>query len=49
MKRQFDTDLDDLRGRLLRMGSLCEEMVQYARLTWALSMAASSALTEAVS
>ena len=30
MKRQFDTDLDDLRGRLLRMGSLCEEMVQYA-------------------
>ena len=30
MKRQFDADLDDLRGRLLRMGSLCEEMVQYA-------------------
>lgn len=30
MKRHFDTDLDDLRGRLLRMGSLCEEMVQYA-------------------
>ena len=30
MKRHFDADLDDLRGRLLRMGSLCEEMVQYA-------------------
>ncbi|MBI3288236.1 MAG: phosphate signaling complex protein PhoU [Elusimicrobia bacterium] len=30
MKRHFDTDLDGLRGRLLRMGSLCEEMVQYA-------------------
>ena len=30
MKRQFDADLDDLRGRLLRMGSLCEEMVHYA-------------------
>ena len=30
MKRHFDTDLDDLRGRLLRMGSLCEEMVHYA-------------------
>ncbi len=30
MKRQFDTDLEDLRGRLLRMGSLCEEMVHYA-------------------
>jgi phosphate transport system protein len=30
MKRHFDTDLEDLRGRLLRMGSLCEEMVHYA-------------------
>ncbi|MDP3542383.1 MAG: phosphate signaling complex protein PhoU [Elusimicrobiota bacterium] len=30
MKRQFDADLEDLRGRLLRMGSLCEEMVHYA-------------------
>ncbi len=30
MKRHFDADLDDLRGRLLRMGSLCEEMIQYA-------------------
>ncbi len=30
MKRHFDADLDDLRGRLLRMGSLCEEMVHYA-------------------
>jgi len=30
MKRQFDADLDDLRCRLLRMGSLCEEMVHYA-------------------
>jgi phosphate transport system protein len=30
MKRQFDADLEDLRGRLLRMGGLCEEMVQYA-------------------
>ncbi len=30
MKRQFDGDLEDLRGRLLRMGSLCEEMVHYA-------------------
>lgn len=30
MKRQFDADLDELRGRLLRMGSLCEEMVHYA-------------------
>lgn len=30
MKRHFDGDLEDLRGRLLRMGSLCEEMVHYA-------------------
>ncbi len=30
MKRHFDADLDDLRARLLRMGSLCEEMVHYA-------------------
>ena len=30
MKRQFDADLEDLRARLLRMGSLCEEMVHYA-------------------
>lgn len=30
MKRQFDGELEDLRGRLLRMGSLCEEMVHYA-------------------
>ena len=30
MKRHFDTDLEDLRGRLLRMGGLCEEMVHYA-------------------
>ena len=30
MKRHFDEDLDALRGRLLRMGSLCEEMIQYA-------------------
>ncbi len=30
MKRHFDSDLEDLRGRLLRMGSLCEEMVHYA-------------------
>ena len=30
MKRHFDADLDELRARLLRMGSLCEEMVQYA-------------------
>lgn len=30
MKRQFDADLEDLRSRLLRMGSLCEEMVHYA-------------------
>ena len=30
MKRQFDGDLEDPRGRLLRMGSLCEEMVHYA-------------------
>ena len=30
MKRHFDADLEDLRGRLLRMGSLCEEMVHYA-------------------
>lgn len=30
MKRHFDTDLDDLRARLLRMGSLCEEMIHYA-------------------
>ncbi|MEK7384674.1 MAG: phosphate signaling complex protein PhoU [Elusimicrobiota bacterium] len=29
-KRHFDTDLDDLRARLLRMGSLCEEMIHYA-------------------
>ncbi len=30
IKRHFDTDLDDLRARLLRMGSLCEEMIHYA-------------------
>ena len=30
MKRQFDADLEDLSGRLLRMGGLCEEMVHYA-------------------
>ncbi|MFI5347409.1 MAG: phosphate signaling complex protein PhoU [Elusimicrobiota bacterium] len=30
MKRHFDADLDDLRARLLRMGSLCEEMIHYA-------------------
>ena len=30
IKRQFDADLDDLRARLLRMGSLCEEMIHYA-------------------
>ncbi len=30
MKRHFDADLDDLRGSLLRMGGLCEEMVQSA-------------------
>ena len=30
MIRHFDKDLEDLRGRLLRMGSLCEEMVHYA-------------------
>ena len=29
-KRHFDADLDDLRALLLRMGSLCEEMIQYA-------------------
>jgi phosphate transport system protein len=30
MKRHFDADLDDLRGRLLRMGGLCEEMIHAA-------------------
>ena len=30
MKRHFDMDLDGLRGSLLRMGGLCEEMVQSA-------------------
>jgi len=30
MKRHFDADLDDLRGRLLRMGGLCEEMIHSA-------------------
>lgn len=30
MKRQFDTDLDNLRALVLRMGGLCEEMIQYA-------------------
>ncbi len=30
MKRQFDTDLEGLRGLILRMGSLCEEMIHYA-------------------
>lgn len=30
MKRHFDADLDELRARLLRMGSLCEEMIHYA-------------------
>ena len=30
MKRHFDADLDGLRALLLRMGGLCEEMVQYA-------------------
>jgi phosphate transport system protein len=30
MKRHFDEDLDDLRGRLLRMGGLCEEMIHAA-------------------
>lgn len=30
MKRQFDTDLENLRGLILRMGGLCEEMIQYA-------------------
>jgi phosphate transport system protein len=30
MKRQFDADLDALRGSVLRMGGLCEEMLQYA-------------------
>ncbi|MBI3564555.1 MAG: phosphate signaling complex protein PhoU [Elusimicrobia bacterium] len=30
MKRHFDEGLDDLRSRLLRMGSLCEEMIHYA-------------------
>jgi phosphate transport system protein len=30
IKRQFDTDLESLRGLILRMGSLCEEMIHYA-------------------
>lgn len=30
MKRQFDTDLENLRALILRMGGLCEEMIQYA-------------------
>ncbi|MDX6770557.1 MAG: phosphate signaling complex protein PhoU [Elusimicrobiota bacterium] len=30
MKRQFDSDLDGLRALILRMGSLCEEMIHYA-------------------
>lgn len=30
IKRQFDADLDHLRGLILRMGGLCEEMIQYA-------------------
>ena len=30
MKRQFDADLDQLRGSVLKMGGLCEEMLQYA-------------------
>jgi phosphate transport system protein len=30
MKRHFDADLDELRGSVLRMGGLCEEMLQYA-------------------
>ncbi len=30
MKRHFDADLEDLRGRLLRMGGLCEEMIHAA-------------------
>ena len=30
MKRHFDEDLDDLRGRLLRMGALAERMIRYA-------------------
>jgi len=30
MKRHFDADLDELRGRLLRMGGLCEEMIHAA-------------------
>ena len=30
MKRHFDADLDELRARILRMGSLCEEMIHYA-------------------
>lgn len=30
MKRHFDEDLDDLRGRLLAMGAHCEEMIRFA-------------------
>jgi phosphate transport system protein len=30
VKRHFDADLEDLRGRLLRMGGLCEEMIHAA-------------------
>jgi phosphate transport system protein len=30
MRRHFDADLEDLRGRLLRMGGLCEEMIHAA-------------------
>ncbi len=30
IKRHFDADLQDLRGRLLRMGGLCEEMIHAA-------------------
>lgn len=30
MKRHIDGDLEHLRGQILRMGSLCEEMIHYA-------------------
>ena len=30
VKRQFDADLAELKGRLLSMGGLCEEMIHYA-------------------
>ena len=30
IKRHFDEDLEELRGKLLEMGGLCEEMIHYA-------------------